>query len=203
MEVETWHPVSRPLHRGAEVATVPDVRRGVQWRDTTMPANLPPRYGQPEEGTSPPNVGKSTLLAALSLPHELGDERTCSLETMRVTTKFGAWPTGERLGVFRDRFARRFPIISASVTTGEGLETSRVATYYLVGVTSVEPGLSGGLTDQARPFTHPVGAISLDLPGRAPARFRPSLDLRSDGGQRLFRWSEYQAQSGFQRRGPG
>ena len=168
-----------------------------------MPANLPPRYRKPERGTSSPNVRNSTLLAALSLPHGMGDERTCRTETMRVTTKLCARLAGERLDVFRDRFARQVPILSVSLTTGEGLETSPAATYYLVGATVVEPRLSGGLTDRARPFTHPVGAISLDLPGRAPAQFRPFLDVRSDGGQQRFRWCEQRAQSGFQRQGAG
>src|SRR5271170_4258701 len=40
---------TRPLHRGAEVATVPTVRDSAPWRDTTMPANLPPQYLKIEE----------------------------------------------------------------------------------------------------------------------------------------------------------
>jgi hypothetical protein len=189
--------VSRPLHRGAEVATVPDVRRGAQWRDTTMPATPPPRYRRSKRGTSPPNVRKSTLLAALSLPHGMGDERTCRIETLRVTTKLGARGAGERLDVFRDRFARRFPINSFSVTTGEGLESVRAATYHSYGANRVGPALSGGLTDQARPLTYPVGTTSLDLTGRDPARLRPFPDRCPESGQRRFRWSERQAPSRF------
>jgi hypothetical protein len=164
-----------------------------------MPANPPPRYRKPERGTSPPNVRKSTLLAAVSLPHGMGDERTCRIETLRFTTKLGARRAGEPLDVFRDRFARRFPIISVSVTTGEGLESFRAATYHLIGANRVGPALSGGLTDQARPFTYPVGTTSLNLTERDPARLRPILDRCPESGQRRFRWSEGQAPSRFQR----
>jgi hypothetical protein len=33
---------TRPLHPGAEVATVPDVRRCAEWTETTMPVDLCP-----------------------------------------------------------------------------------------------------------------------------------------------------------------
>jgi len=39
----------RALHRAAEVATVPRVRFGAPWRDTTLPADLPLQYLKTEE----------------------------------------------------------------------------------------------------------------------------------------------------------
>jgi hypothetical protein len=72
------------------------------------------------------------LLAAHSLPHDMGNDRIRRLKSFLVNTIVAAAMADEVFDIFRERFARRFPIISVSAATGEGLETLPVATYHLL-----------------------------------------------------------------------
>jgi hypothetical protein len=121
------------LHTGTEVATVPDVRRGAYWTDTAMPVHLSPAVSEPEKLIDPPNVGRSTLLAALSLPHDMGDDRIRHLETFWFTTDLEVCMACELLDVFRESFRRQIPIIPVWAVIGEGLETLNADTYHLLG----------------------------------------------------------------------
>jgi hypothetical protein len=97
-----------------------------------MPVHLSPAISEPEKLIDPPSVGRSTLLAALSLPHDMGDDRIRHLETFLVTTDLDVGMACELLDVFRESFRRQIPIIPVWAVIGGGLETLNAATYHLL-----------------------------------------------------------------------
>jgi hypothetical protein len=132
---------SSPLHRGAEVATVPGVRFRAPLRETTMSANQVPAISEgyglihhvPREGAGQviliglPNR-RRTLLAVLS------HKSTRRLGTLSVKTKLERVGARERRHVLGKWLDRQIPITSVKSRTSMGLETLGATTYHLVGV---------------------------------------------------------------------
>ena len=110
-----------------------------------------------------PNVGKSTLLAAISLPHDIGDDRTRRRETLLVRANVSACRACETGDVFRESFRRQIPTILVWAAIGGGLETFQAATYHLLGVKKIVSEVRGGLADRTRSFSLSVGRTLLDL----------------------------------------
>jgi hypothetical protein len=82
---------------------------------------------------NPPNVGKSTLLAAISLPHDMGNDGIRRHETLLVRINLRTRTAGEMSDVFREWSRRQIPTNLVWAAIGGGLETSQAATYHLLG----------------------------------------------------------------------
>ncbi len=130
-----------------------------------MPIDLCPATPNGETSIGPLNVGKSTLLAALSLPHGTGNGRNRHRKAFRGWMRLDVRMPGEGVDVFRVWFRRQNPIRLVWAAVGEGLETVHAATYHLLRVIRVDTKVPGGPTDRPRPITLPNGRIVLDLAG--------------------------------------
>jgi ribosome-interacting GTPase 1 len=97
------------------------------------------------------------------LPYDIDDESLRHLKTVLVASKLDADGASGRLEVLSEWFTPRFPIVTVSGRTKEGLETLRTAAYHLLGLVRVYTKVPGKPADRSRPFTLPVGSTVLDL----------------------------------------
>jgi ribosome-interacting GTPase 1 len=97
------------------------------------------------------------------LPFDNQDESTRHLKTVMAANKVDCDGARERLEILREWFEPRFPIVSVSGTTGEGLESLRTASYHLLGLVRIYTKVPGKPADRARPFALPIGSTVLDL----------------------------------------
>lgn len=100
-----------------------------------------------------------------TLPYDVEDEAVQHVKTVMVANKADAPGAADRLGVIREWFSPRFPILPIAAERGEGLDALRRTTYDLLGVLRVYTKVPGKPVDRARPFTVPIGSSVLDLAG--------------------------------------
>jgi ribosome-interacting GTPase 1 len=120
------------------------------------------------------------------LPYDEEDERIRHVRTAMVANKRDGEGAGDRLEIVRDWMGGRFPIVSTSATTGEGLETLREAAYHLLGVLRVYTKVPGKPADRTRPFTLPIGSTVLDLAREVHHDFEHSLKSARIWGTGVF-----------------
>jgi ribosome-interacting GTPase 1 len=120
------------------------------------------------------------------LPYDAEDERIRHLKAVMVAHKLDAEGARDRLEIVRDWLGARFPIVSASARTGEGLETLRGAAYDLLGVLRVYTKVPGKPADRTRPFTVPIGSTVLDLAREIHRDFEHSLKSARIWGTGVF-----------------
>jgi uncharacterized protein len=129
-------------------------------------------------------AGHTELLG--ELPHDVEDVAIRHLKTVMAATKLDAPMAAERLEVVREWFGPRFPIVAVSVTTGEGLETLRFATYHLLGLLRVYTKIPGKPADRTKPFTLPLGSTVLDLAREIHRDFEQTLKSARIWGTGVF-----------------
>lgn len=121
-----------------------------------------------------------------TLPYDVDDEAIRHVKTVMVANKLDAPGASDRLEVMREWFEARFPIIAASVQSGEGLETIRDAAYHLLGVLRVYTKVPGKPVDRSRPFTLPIGSTVLDLARDIHKDFEQGLRSARIWGSGIF-----------------
>jgi ribosome-interacting GTPase 1 len=120
------------------------------------------------------------------LPFDNEDESTRHLKTVMAPNKLDCDGAHDRLDVLREWFEPRFPIVSVSAFTGEGLESLRTATYHLLGVMRIYTKVPGRPADRAKPFTLPLGSTVLDLAREIHRDFEHSLKSARIWGSGVF-----------------
>ena len=120
------------------------------------------------------------------LPFDNQDESTRHLKTVMAANKVDSDGARERLEILREWFGPRFPIVSVSTTTGEGLESLRTASYHLLGLMRIYTKVPGKPADRARPFALPIGSTVLDLAREIHRDFEHSLKSARIWGTGVF-----------------
>ncbi len=120
------------------------------------------------------------------LPFDNQDESTRHLKTVMAASKVDSEGARERLEILCEWFEPRFPIVSVSTTTGEGLESLRTASYHLLGLMRIYTKVPGKPADRARPFALPIGSTVLDLAREIHRDFEHSLKSARIWGTGVF-----------------
>jgi ribosome-interacting GTPase 1 len=120
------------------------------------------------------------------LPYDVEDEAVQHVKTVMVAHKLDADGAEDRLGVIREWFGGRFPLVAASATAGTGLDDLRRAAYDLLGVIRIYTKLPGKPADRSSPFTVPIGSTVLDLAREVHRDFEHSLKFARVWGQGVF-----------------
>jgi ribosome-interacting GTPase 1 len=97
------------------------------------------------------------------LPFDSEDEAVRHVKTVLVANKTDAEGAGDRLDLVREWAEGKFPVVTASVLNGEGLDALRRASYDLLGVIRVYTKIPGKPADRTKPFTVPAGSTVADL----------------------------------------
>jgi ribosome-interacting GTPase 1 len=121
-----------------------------------------------------------------SVPFDNEDESVRHIKTLLVASKTDADGAADRLGVIREWFSPRFPILPISVERREGLGALRRATYDLLGVLRVYTKVPGKPADRARPFTLPYGSSVVDLARAIHRDLEHSLKFARVWGSGVF-----------------
>jgi uncharacterized protein len=121
-----------------------------------------------------------------TLPFDVEDESVHHIKTALVANKADAEGAGDRLGVIREWFSPRFPILPISGEGGEGLDALRRAAYDLLGVLRVYTKVPGKSADRTKPYTVPIGSTVLDLAREIHRDFEHSLKFARIWGSGVF-----------------
>ena len=120
------------------------------------------------------------------LPFDVEDETVRHVKTLLVANKSDADGANDRLDFMREYFGTRFPMLSVSAKTGEGLDVLRRASYDLLGVLRVYTKVPGKPADRGKPFTVPLGSTVLDLAREVHRDFEESLKFARIWGTGVF-----------------
>lgn len=121
-----------------------------------------------------------------TLPFDNEDESLRHIKTLMVANKTDAEGALDRLGVLREWFSPRLPILPISVERREGLDDLRRATYDLLGVFRVYTKVPGKPVDRTKPFTLPFGSTVLDLAREIHRDFEQTLKFAKVWGTGVF-----------------
>jgi ribosome-interacting GTPase 1 len=121
-----------------------------------------------------------------TLPFDDEDESLRHIKTLMVANKTDAEGAPDRLGVIREWFSPRFPILPVSVERGEGLDDLRRATYDLLGVLRVYTKVPGKPVDRTKPFTLSLGSTITDLAREIHRELEHSLKFAKVWGSGVF-----------------
>jgi ribosome-interacting GTPase 1 len=83
--------------------------------------------------------------------------------TLLAANKSGAPGAADRLGIVREMFAAKFPMVVLDAESGVGLEDFRDTVYRMLNVIRVYSKKPGKPPDMASPFTCPVGSTVLQM----------------------------------------
>jgi ribosome-interacting GTPase 1 len=120
------------------------------------------------------------------LPYDVEDEAVQHVKTHLVASKADADGAVDRLELVREWYSPRFPVLTVSVQTGEGLDALRRATYDLLGVMRIYTKVPGKPADRSKPFTIPVGSTVLDLAREVHRDFEHTLKYARVWGTGVF-----------------
>jgi hypothetical protein len=120
------------------------------------------------------------------LPVDAGDETIQHVRTVLVGGKLDADGAADRLAIVREWFGKRFPIVAASASTGEGLDAVRRAAYDALGVMRIYTKVPGKPVDRGHPFTLPMGSVVLDLAREVHRDLEQSLKSAKVWGSAAF-----------------
>ncbi len=120
------------------------------------------------------------------LPFDVEDETVRHVKTLLVANKSDADGANDRLDFMREYFGTRFPMLSVSAKTREGLDVMRRASYDLLGVLRVYTKVPGKPADREKPFIIPLGSTVLDLAREVHRDFEQSLKFARIWGTGVF-----------------
>jgi ribosome-interacting GTPase 1 len=120
------------------------------------------------------------------LPYDVEDEAVQHVKTLLIASKADAEGAADRLELVREWYSPRFPVLTVSAQTGEGLDGLRRATYDLLGVMRIYTKVPGKPADRSKPFTIPVGGTVLDLAREVHRDFEHTLKYARVWGTGVF-----------------
>jgi uncharacterized protein len=120
------------------------------------------------------------------LPYDVEDEAVQHVKTVLAANKADAAGASDRLEVVREWFGPRFPLLSLSVRSGEGVDSLRRASYDLLGVMRIFTKVPGKPVDRTKPFTIPLGSTVIDLATAIHHDFEHSLKFAKVWGTGVF-----------------
>jgi ribosome-interacting GTPase 1 len=120
------------------------------------------------------------------LPYDVEDEAVQHVKTHLVASKTDAEGAADRLELVREWYSPRFPVLTVSAQTGEGLDALRRATYDLLGVMRIYTKVPGKPADRSKPFTVPLGSTVLDLAREVHRDFEHTLKYARVWGTGVF-----------------
>lgn len=120
------------------------------------------------------------------LPYDVEDEALRHLKTLLVANKRDVDGAADRLELLNEWAGGRFPILSVSATTGQGLDDLRRRSYDLLCVLRVYTKVPGKPADRTKPFTVPIGSTVLELAREIHRDFEQSLKFARVWGQGVF-----------------
>lgn len=120
------------------------------------------------------------------LPYDVEDETVQHVKTHLVASKTDAEGAADRLELVREWYSPRFPVLTVSAQTGEGLDALRRATYDLLGVMRIYTKVPGKPADRSKPFTVPLGSTVLDLAREVHRDFEHTLKYARVWGTGVF-----------------
>lgn len=120
------------------------------------------------------------------LPYDVEDEAIQHIKTILVASKIDAEGAADRLEFVKECFGSKFPILTVSAQTGEGLDALRRASYDLLGVIRIYTKMPGKPPDRSRPFTVPIGSTVVDLAREIHRDFEQTLKFAKVWGTGVF-----------------
>jgi small GTP-binding protein len=97
------------------------------------------------------------------LPEGDDDPTVYHVKTLLIANKIDAEGAADRLEIFKEMIGDRFPILTVSTETGEGIEELRALLFKRLGLMRIYGKQPGKPADMTSPFTIPEGGTVLDF----------------------------------------